>query len=177
MPKDGKFGGFSKEKRGFCQMVASAGWKTGWVEVEGGQNVVRALGWWQSVLGISNTAASTQIPTAALETRSCPITMDTTSLPKETCSWSATLRASRESLLRRGAVLRAIAQGRVWGWIIEDETTPTNSPPPVLLNGDTQAPQRRRCQNQTRPIVVGDVVTSPLLGSPTPSGLFLTSVG
>lgn len=78
MPKHGKFGGFSKEKRGFCQMVASAGWKTGWVEVEGGQNVVRALGWWQSVLGISNTAASTQIPTAALETRSCPITMDTT---------------------------------------------------------------------------------------------------
>lgn len=99
------------------------------------------------------------------------------SLPKETCSWSATLRASRESLLRRGAVLRAIAQGRVWGWIIEDETTPTNSPPPILLNGDMQAPQRRRCRNQTRPIVVGDVVTSPLLGSPTPSGLFLTCVG
>lgn len=60
----------------------------------------------------------------------CPIAWTQTplSLPKGICSRSTTLRASRESRLGRGNVPRAIAQGGIWGWVIGDETTPTNSP-------------------------------------------------
>ena len=142
MHKHEKFGGFSKEERGFCPMVASAGWKTGWVGVGGGQNAVWTLGWQQSMLGISNTAASTRSPTAAPGHGAAPSPWTPPSLPKEICSRSTTLRASRESTLRRGTVLWAVAQGRIWGWVIGDETTLTNSPPPVPLRVGTRSPTK-----------------------------------